>query len=324
MPVLLLEGTSMRFPQFSLEILMAVVATAEKKSVTRAGKELGISPSAVTKRIRVAERIARARLFHPAEEGFVLSQAGELLYDEAKKSIERALLGEEKIAAYLMLKERHLLVGHSTYLPPRLMAMLIQFHFEGAPPVEIEHRPELTPSIVQQVLDGTLHIGFGFLPQEHPDLTVRQLYEEPLVACLPASHPMSAKHTIYPEDLRGQALIAIGRRQMPSFQEEIDNFYSGFGVHLNVVADAFAPPEALAYVEQRIGICLLAQSSAIARPGIAIKPLSHRVLTWKSGMFQREDNHHELIREFGDQVWKKTAVLRARPERWDQSSSLRK
>ena len=59
MPVLLLEGTSMRFPQFSLEILMAVVATAEKKSVTRAGKELGISPSAVTKRIRVAERIAR-------------------------------------------------------------------------------------------------------------------------------------------------------------------------------------------------------------------------------------------------------------------------
>jgi DNA-binding transcriptional LysR family regulator len=83
------------------------------------------------------------------------------------------------------------------YLPPRLMAMLIQFHFEGAPPVEIEHRPELTPLIVQQVLDGTLHVGFGFLPQEHPDLTVRQLCEEPLVACLPASHPISAKYTIY-------------------------------------------------------------------------------------------------------------------------------
>ena len=191
---------------------MAVVVTAEKKSTTRAGKELGISPSAVTKRIRVAERTAGAKLFHSAEEGLVLTQAGELLYYEARKSIERALLGEEKVSAYLMLQERHLLVGHSTYLPPRLMAVLIQFHFDASPPpVQIEHRPELTPFVVQQVLDGTLHVGFGFLPQEHPDLAVRQLYEEPLVACLPAGHPISAKHTIYPEDLRGQAFIAIGR-----------------------------------------------------------------------------------------------------------------
>ena len=57
--VLLLEGTSMRFPHFSIEILMAVVVTAEKKSVTRAGKELGLSPSGVTKRLKIAERIAK-------------------------------------------------------------------------------------------------------------------------------------------------------------------------------------------------------------------------------------------------------------------------
>ena len=303
----------MRFPHFSIEILLAVIVTAEKKSVTRAGKELGISPSAVTKRIRIAERTLQAKLFHPAEEGLILTQAGELLYSEAKMSIERALLAEEKVAAYLMLKKRHLLVGHSTYLPPRLMAMLIHFRFDGEPPVEIEHRPELTAAIVQEVLDGTLHVGFGFLPQEHPDLTMRQLFEEPLAACIPAGHPASTKHTIHPQDLGGQPFIAIGRRQMPSFQEEIETFYLGFGVHMNVVADAFAPPEALAYVEQRIGVCLMAQSSAVSRPGIAIKPLSHRVLTWKSGMFQREDNHHELVREFGEQVWKKTAVLRGRP-----------
>ena len=100
---------------------------------------------------------------------------------------------------------------------------------------------------------------------------------------------------------------------MPSFHEEIETFYLGFGVHLKVVADAFAPPEALAYVEQKIGICLLAQSSAVSRPGIAIKPLSNRVLTRKSGYFLREDSDHELIREFSEQIWKKTAGLRGRP-----------
>ncbi len=43
----------MRFPHFSIEILMAVVVTAEKKSVTRADKELGLSPSGVTKSLSV-------------------------------------------------------------------------------------------------------------------------------------------------------------------------------------------------------------------------------------------------------------------------------
>ena len=303
----------MRFPHFSIEILMAVVVTAEKKSVTRAGKELGLSPSGVTKRLKIAERIAKTKLFHTTEEGLTLTEVGELLYFEAKKSIERALLAEEKVAAYLMLKERHLLVGHSTYLPSRLMDILIHFRFDGTPPVEIEHQPGLTASIVHQVLDGKLHAGFGFLPLQHPELTVRQLFEEPLVACIPVGHPMSTKHTTYPQDIQSQPFIAIGRGPMPVFHEEIENFFLGFGVHLNVVADAFAPPEALAYVEQKIGICLLAQSAVVSRSGIATKPLSNRVLTKKSGYFVREDSDHELIREFSAQVWKKTEGLRRRP-----------
>ena len=106
----------MRFPHFSMDMLMAIVATAEKKSVTRAGKELGLSPSGVTKRIKLAERIARAKLFQTTEDGSILTEAGKLLYSEAKKSIERALLAEEKVSAYLMLKDRHLLVGHLSSL----------------------------------------------------------------------------------------------------------------------------------------------------------------------------------------------------------------
>lgn len=36
----------------------------------------------------------------------------------------RTWLGEEKVSAYRMLQERHLLVGHPTYLPPPLIAMV--------------------------------------------------------------------------------------------------------------------------------------------------------------------------------------------------------
>jgi len=296
-----------------MDTLAAIICTAEKKSVTRAGTELGLSPSAITKRIKSAERITETKLFMTTEEGLILTEAGELCYGEAIKSLEHALLAEEKIAAYQMLKARHILVGHSTYLPPRFMGILIQFRFDADPPVHIEHRGGLTSAIAQQVIDGTLHAGFGYLPQVHPDLHVEQLFEEPLVVCMPSSHSLAAKHVIDPRDFNHEPFIAVSREQLPLLHEEIDDYFQGFGIHLNIVADAFDSPEAIAYVEQKMGVCLLASSSIHLRPGIVTKPLTHRILTRKSGMFIRADNRNELLHEFTDLILKRTEHLRRRP-----------
>jgi hypothetical protein len=38
---------------------------------------------------------------------------------------------------------------------------------------------------------------------------------------------------------------------------EIEAFFSGFGISLRIVADAFAPPEAVGMVEHGIGICMV-------------------------------------------------------------------
>src|SRR5487761_1276344 len=133
----------MRFPQASMDVLIAVITTAEQKSVARAAKELRLSPSAVTKRIKAAERFVKCRLFIATEEGLALTDEGHIFYREILQAIQHALLAEEKVSAHLLLKARHLLIGHSTYLPARLMALLIHFRFDGTPPVEIEHQPGL-------------------------------------------------------------------------------------------------------------------------------------------------------------------------------------
>src|SRR5882672_8386039 len=120
----------MRLPRISMDTLAAIICTAEKKSVTRAGTELGLSPSAITKRIKSAERITETKLFMTTEEGLILTEAGELCYGEAIKSLEHALLAEEKIAAYQMLKARHILLlrlpSAAMSLPP-FVSLRIEF-----------------------------------------------------------------------------------------------------------------------------------------------------------------------------------------------------
>jgi hypothetical protein len=56
-------------------------------------------------------------------------------------------------------------------------------------------------------------------------------------------------------------------------------------------------PEALAYVEQKTGICLLPATSVTGWPGITVKPLSTHVLMRRCGVFIREDNRSPILQK---------------------------
>ena len=150
-----------------------------------------------------------------------------------------------------------------------------------------------------------LHATFGDLSVTHPALLSRQLFEEPVVVCIPKGHSLAVKAVIHPQDLDGEPLIAVSREPAPAQHEEIKELFENFGVPLNIVADAFGPPDALIMVEQKIGICLL-EASAVIRPMVVAKPLSVKVLTRKSGLYVREDNRHPSLNTFVDLVLDRT------------------
>ena len=230
----------------------------------------------------------------------MLTEDGELFYEDAMKAVEQTLLAEEQVYARQTIRNRHLVVGHSTNLPPKLIAAIAQLRIEGDQTVHIEHRSGLTSTTVQRVIDGSLHAGFGILPIRAPDLLIRTVYEEPLVVCMPLGHRFAVKPVISPQDFDGEPFIAVSREPWPERHREIEDHCADSGVVLHVVADAYSAAEALTYVEHKIGICLLPTSSVANWPGIAVKPLSTHVLARRCGVFIREDNRSPLLQKLVD------------------------
>jgi DNA-binding transcriptional LysR family regulator len=76
------------------------------------------------------------------------------------------------------------------------------------------------------------------------------------------------------------------------------------------VAEAFAPPEALTLVAQKVGICFMAGSSIVQRSGIVVRPLSTRVLMRRSAVIVREDNRSPLVQKFIEIVLEKVKAAR--------------
>lgn len=294
----------MRVPRLTIDMFAAVVALADRRTMELAAEELGlVTASAVQKRIQAASKLIGAPLFMNTERGMVLTPVGENLYTGAVRALEMALLAEDKTTSLLDLEAGRLRVGHSTYLPPRVLVLVHTIGFDDSDGIHIEHLPGLTATTIQGVVEGTAHAGFGYLPVTHPDLQSYVLYEEPVVVCLPATHMLATKLSIRPQDLDGEPIIAVAREPFPRMHEDVEEYFGGFGIALKVVVEAFAPPEAVTMAEQKIGVCLVG-ASAVSRPGLVARPLSPRTLSQKCGLFVREDNRHPTLRQFVDIVLK--------------------
>lgn len=283
-----------------LDNLIAFMTVAAKHSIEDAAGDLGLSPSGVRKQLENIEDAFGIRLFESVRGSLTMTEDGELFYEDAKKAVDQVFLAEEQVYARQAIRDRHLLVGHSTNLPARLIAAIAQIKIEDTHPVQIEHRSGLTSSTVRGVIEGSLHAGFGILPIRAPELLIRTIHVEPLVACLPADHRLALRAVVSPQDFDGEAVVAIARQPWPERHQEIEDHLADFGARIRVVADAYSGPEALAYVEQKLGVCFLPSSATVCQPGIITKPLSTRILFRRYGVFVREDNKSVLLQKLLD------------------------
>jgi DNA-binding transcriptional LysR family regulator len=183
------EGPDLRRPRTKLDNLLAVATVAEKRDYSGAAEELGLTASAVRKQVETVESLLGGRLFDGKKGNLTLTEDGDIFRGDARRSIEYALLAEEKVLMRLALRNHHLYIGHSTYLPPQLITLIRRIGVEGQPPVHLDHVSGLTSNLVQRVLEGSLHAAVVLLPVSSSELLIRAVFEEPVVVCLGNNRP---------------------------------------------------------------------------------------------------------------------------------------
>ncbi len=146
---------------------------AEAGSFTKAGDQLGLSQSAVSRQISALEREIRAPLFHRHTRGLILTEQGELLWRAARDMTQRL----EKTKAQLTETREHpsgdlkvtTTVGlGSRWLAPRLGEFLDQY-----PDVRVELL------LTDEELDLSMReadIAIRLRQPQQPDLIQRKLF----------------------------------------------------------------------------------------------------------------------------------------------------
>lgn len=304
----------MRRLRVTMDGQIAILAVTEKGSFEAAAKYLGVGKSAVRKRVQSVESELGASVFQATRRGMMPTEAGNLYILAARESVRHAWLGVDRVQALLRASANNLRIGYSTFLNTRLLDIVMRIQPEGTYPVSVTRESLMTHQAVAGVLQEDFHVGFGILPVLESDLSTRLLFEESLMACLPAGHRLATRPTIRPEDLENEPVVSVSRKGLPGRHQEIVTHFESLGIPLKFVADAYSTKEALWLVTQGVGLSLMTRFSASSsRHEIVVRPLSDRLLTVKSGIFTRRDHNQKLIHDFVDLAWAETAALRANP-----------
>ena len=189
------------------------IQAADSGSFLKAGERLYISANAVTKQINLLESHLDIKLFHRSSQGLKLTDAGKLVYTEAKKMIRHSNTVIQKARELENRREYVIHIGVSLMNP----AAILLKHWNCAAKLHPNFRLEIVPfqdtvPAFQEILDNLgKKIDFLSCPYDTNYWGDRynsfHLQDLPMQIACSKSHPLAEKPMLTPQDLYGRTLI---------------------------------------------------------------------------------------------------------------------
>ncbi len=193
----------------TLQELKYLVALADHGHFGRAAEACFITQSTLSTQIKKLEDFLGVTLFDrslkrvtPTPIGKEILQAARNVVEESERIRELARHAQDPMARTIHL-------GVIPTLGPYYLPHALTLAHKKHPGLRLLLREEMTPQILQHLVDGKLDAGLLALPVSDDSLRVEPLFYEPFLAALPAGHPLAKRDTLKVSDIVNEKLLLL-------------------------------------------------------------------------------------------------------------------
>lgn len=254
-----------------LEIFSRV---AELHSFTLAAHRLGIGQSAVSHAIKALEQELGVELFRRHQSHVELSNIGRQLLMRARTLLGVADTLQQEASDARGMKRGTLRIGSfgptsSNRLLPRILEQFRREH----PGIEVHVDEGPDRQVIQWLDERRIDVGFVVLEQERFDTFA--LFQDQMVALLPAAHPLAARPCVELKALCDDPFILTDAGS----QELVSRLFTAARLTPNVRYRCSQLLSTLEAVSRGDGVSVVAQASLPATPDARyhVRPLTPRV-----------------------------------------------
>lgn len=240
-------------PRLGINHLAVLSALAETGSVTASAGRLGITQSAVSHRLREAERRLGVALVRRGERAIALTQEGERLRAVADRFLDELARLEQELETTRAGGRSLVRLGQATYSRYHWLPAFLGYFNEAEPRIQVDLSGRATARPFASLMDGSVDVSTVYgRPSALPRLRWFELGTDPLVAVMAPGHrlaerdyvdsltigderyytyPLSAEPGFEWEALVGAPTVPFRRlTPMPTPEAVIDLVRAGFGI----------------------------------------------------------------------------------------------
>jgi DNA-binding transcriptional LysR family regulator len=284
-----------------LRRLRYFVAVAEELSFNRAAQRLHISQPPLSNQIKQLEGELGVRLFERSSRGVRMTEAGELLLEEARRIFVQVDQTVRTVQHVGHGEVGHLTLGFVPSASNEVLPPLLRAFGERFPGVELFLREMRPDRVVQQLHDKLVDVGFLYLPLEDASLGIECVSREPLVLALAETHPLASEPRVGLQAVAGEPFVLPARYQrMPGLYGQVNEAcrQAGF-VPKAVQKDVWLMQTIVGLVAGGIRVALVPASLRnLHRRGVVYKAVHGLSPTVELGVVRRGDDESPVVRSF--------------------------
>jgi molybdate transport repressor ModE-like protein len=260
-----------------LILMRSLLAVAEHGAVTDAAAALGISQSALSRRIDQLEEALGAPVLERMGRGVALTAIGQLAIEEGKLLVQRYDRLKSRIHEHLRLDAGVVRIGGGATAVGFILPSAIAAFRVRHPGVLFQVKEAGSRDIEAAVSREELELGIVTLPTRSRDVDEKPLARDRIVLVASKDHPLAQKSRIDARALNGQNLV--GFEANTAVRWLIDAALREAHVEVNVVMELRSVAAILQMVETTGSLAFvseLAISTSPARRAHAVVPLAVR------------------------------------------------
>jgi DNA-binding transcriptional LysR family regulator len=260
--------------QIDLRQLRYFAAVAEHLHFARAAASLGMAQPPLTQQIQKLERLVGCALFTRRPRRTALTDAGRVLLKDATRLLRECDEAVERTRSAGRGETGRLTVG----TPPSVMLTalpgIIRQYREKYPDVQFTLREMSTSAVAAALQGGQLDVGLLREATRAGDLEAQVVLREPIVAVLPATHPLAARSRLSLRQMAAEPFVLFPRRLGVEFYDRLLSFCIEAGFTPRVVQEATQWQSIVTFVETGLGVSLApACVERFKSPGVVYRRL---------------------------------------------------
>lgn len=282
------------------------VIAAEEQNLAKAASRLGMSASALTRRIQNLEyELGGVQLFDRRQSGISLTAAGRAFLEDIEAPLDELERAAKRAERLTKGDANALRLGYNPIsLRQEFLREALTSFRDAHPDIQLELVPMVSQHQADALRSGTLDAGILSVPVVEEGFGVESIEDFPMLLTLNSSHPKADKATLSLSDLEGEKFVGITRKWFPGVYDTIASQFETAGVEQQIVCETHCDATMTRLIGLGVGVGFVTPTDS----GTQTEGLTQRViedfeaslplmLIWHE---RRDARIGKLVRAIGD------------------------